>query len=682
MVKKRILFNQELPTLGIFGKLIVSFLMLIITITLLFQMIIYTTNGYEKENTLMNQISDLTNNLLYLDMSEKSYIRFNNLADQKLAYEYLDQVNTLITRIPRDLVTYKDLQLLVTEYGAIKTSISKNQQLLETSEEILTTQSQSALSVIEKLKRQLNLQYETLLEKNESKEKLITKSRQIDLSNNLIQSFLIIQNNETNFKFTGDMDNLNLIQKEFDTLNTNLETLNNSFTYVINLGQVKVIHDFIEHYQSGLVELKSAVNMLLESERQLTGLSKAAIVISTKTKSELEKSSLNQKTRISHLSFILIVISIFTILVSLFVLFIHVRKPIQQLTYDIQKVTRDKDLSHFIEVGRKDELGLVANSFNRYNQMIKEIITKMIIMSANLNNTSTDMDFSIHTFNSHIEEIASSMEQLKQRLGNTNLAIEEINNISNDITNALSEVNDSSIIQAKASKQRLDKAKSQFTFIEKTNHKTTELFAQEQEKLSKSLKDVEVVYEINHLSEAIISISKQTHLLALNASIEAARAGESGRGFAVVADAIRALAADSEFITKKIKTITFDVTNSVDALVTNTNTMLEIVKTSNLKSTTLLSEMTKDHMEESENTGKTFMTYSNHMNRLLISMKAINHSISSIHHSINNNTSSFNLVHDDISMMQKSSFDISTSSRYVQASSTNLFQLTQDFKTT
>ena len=90
--------------------------------------------------------------------------------------------------------------------------------------------------------------------------------------------------------------------------------------------------------------------------------------------------------------------------------------------------------------------------------------------------------------------------------------------------------------------QLIEKLKAQAMEVVKINTETRETTTQ----LNESIKDVEAI------TETILGISSQTNLLALNASIEAARAGEAGKGFAVVADEIRSLAEDTRVATEKI----------------------------------------------------------------------------------------------------------------------------------
>lgn len=71
--------------------------------------------------------------------------------------------------------------------------------------------------------------------------------------------------------------------------------------------------------------------------------------------------------------------------------------------------------------------------------------------------------------------------------------------------------------------------------------------------------------EVKGIIEIINGITKQTHLLSLNAAIEAARAGESGRGFAVVADEISKLAADTQAATENINRILADLSHEADS---------------------------------------------------------------------------------------------------------------------
>lgn len=90
---------------------------------------------------------------------------------------------------------------------------------------------------------------------------------------------------------------------------------------------------------------------------------------------------------------------------------------------------------------------------------------------------------------------------------------------------------------------------------------------------------VEKVKEIQTASSVINNISKQTDLLALNASIEAARAGESGRGFSVVAEEIKKLAAQSEKSSGDIQDIIQSISEDINYTVESIEQTSGIVKT-------------------------------------------------------------------------------------------------------
>ena len=76
--------------------------------------------------------------------------------------------------------------------------------------------------------------------------------------------------------------------------------------------------------------------------------------------------------------------------------------------------------------------------------------------------------------------------------------------------------------------------------------------------------------EVSEITEMIFSISKQTNMLALNASIESARAGEAGKSFAVVAEQIRELAEQTRVSTESISSI-------ISELESNANNVVQLV---------------------------------------------------------------------------------------------------------
>jgi len=84
----------------------------------------------------------------------------------------------------------------------------------------------------------------------------------------------------------------------------------------------------------------------------------------------------------------------------------------------------------------------------------------------------------------------------------------------------------------------------------------------------KSLEDT--TRRIDKIVDAIVNVTIQTNMLAVNGSIEAARAGEFGRGFSVVAGDIRALANESAENTDKIKDLVRGIQNQIQRVSTDT----------------------------------------------------------------------------------------------------------------
>lgn len=70
--------------------------------------------------------------------------------------------------------------------------------------------------------------------------------------------------------------------------------------------------------------------------------------------------------------------------------------------------------------------------------------------------------------------------------------------------------------------------------------------------------------EIIGIVETITNISRQTNILALNASIEASRAGEYGKGFAVVAEEIKKLAGQTNSAVEDIGKIVYQVVGNTE----------------------------------------------------------------------------------------------------------------------
>lgn len=237
----------------------------------------------------------------------------------------------------------------------------------------------------------------------------------------------------------------------------------------------------------------------------------------------------------------------------------QIRRQLKKLAYSARQISQGNLQIADIEVETKDEIGEVTVAMNDMKSQLKSTII-MIQKGAQLisNNTKTLKESSEQSYvgAEKMEEqlsavLAESQEQqatsegivqfvqrFSESLEDMIIRLEQVAAHSN-VTVDHAEKSNHSMSESVNSMLRLQ------SFIGEADRERNEL----QERLN----------EIVRVSNLVKDISRQTHLLALNAEIEAARAGESGKGFAVVATEVRNLAEEVNKAAQHIQNVSGEI---------------------------------------------------------------------------------------------------------------------------
>lgn len=258
---------------------------------------------------------------------------------------------------------------------------------------------------------------------------------------------------------------------------------------------------------------------------------------------------------------------------------VSITKPLNLLTSRLNEVASgDGDLTMSLDDRAKDETGDVARAFNKFLNVIRDLIS--------------DTHKQVDVLGTASEMAMTAMRGTVVNVDQQRAETEMVASAVNEMATTTQEVARSSHQAAEITQQVREKV----TEGEQGALASQEIIQQLADQVIEASNVIQnLVAETNSIGsvlDSIQGIAEQTNLLALNAAIEAARAGESGRGFAVVADEVRSLAQRTQTSTIDIQGLVerlqAQASNAVESMEKGSNSANQCLEISNNTSATLV----------------------------------------------------------------------------------------------
>jgi methyl-accepting chemotaxis protein len=282
-----------------------------------------------------------------------------------------------------------------------------------------------------------------------------------------------------------------------------------------------------------------------------------------------------------------------------------IKDPLDHLIEVAHRIAENGDLEQTIDVHRGDEVGVLAENFNkmivhlkemaavsaaiaegqlfvtvqprsqqdtmakafaRMTQGLRELVRQVrdsasqVASGAGQMASASDESAKVSVqAASAIDEVTSTMHEMSVNVQNVvkntqvqASSVAETSASIDQMVTSIQRVADTSKVLVEISHRSREEARSGMV----TMDKATEGLNRTSKAIQISSEIIDVLGrradDIGKIIEVIDDLAEQTNLLALNAAIEAARAGEHGLGFAVVAEEVRKLAEKSTQSTKEI----------------------------------------------------------------------------------------------------------------------------------
>ena len=293
--------------------------------------------------------------------------------------------------------------------------------------------------------------------------------------------------------------------------------------------------------------------------------------------------------------------------------------PLKNLQQAIEEVQRTQDFNQQIEISSEDELGSLADAFNRMSYNLnasyqrdereklaeacktQELRERLAVLSThieqvaagdlsrrleiaedddlarlgeNLNTMTESLAVVASRTTEGINTIYSALDELRHSIAGQSAGASEQAAAVNETTASLEQIKQMAAqtmekvkyLGETAERSRFESEQGNAA-VEQAMADMTALLGRMNGIAQTVLALSEQTQQIGEITGVVSNLAQQSKMLALNASIEAAKAGEAGKGFAVVAAEVRELAEQSQQSTAQVQKILQDIRHATDRAV-------------------------------------------------------------------------------------------------------------------
>lgn len=291
-------------------------------------------------------------------------------------------------------------------------------------------------------------------------------------------------------------------------------------------------------YRSAVQSYKAANANIVAARAEMTTQGTDIVTISDKLYDiQLERRDA-ESAQARSLQLISTLLALLVGIIAALVITRQITRPLQETLAVVERIASG-DLSHNIQVTRRDELGVLQQGIQRMGTTLRELIsgirdgvTQIASAAEELSAVTEQTSAGVNSQKIETDQVATAMHEMTA-------TVQEVARNAEQASLAAADADG----QARAGDKVVAEAIAQIERLAAEVARSTDAMAHLQQESNK----------IGSVMDVIKAVAEQTNLLALNAAIEAARAGEAGRGFAVVADEVRGLAQRTQKSTEEIE---------------------------------------------------------------------------------------------------------------------------------